>query len=67
MTSPLSDMADPPEPRVLLLCSGSVATVKVPELFVRLREELRAEVRVVPSSQAALHFLHCSEEYNPSA
>ena len=54
-------------PRILLLCSGSVASVKVPELFVRLREDLGAEVRVVASSQAAFHFLRCSEDYNPSA
>ena len=53
-------------PKILLLCSGSVATVKVPELFVRLKEETGADLRIIGSSEAALHFLRCSEKYNPT-
>ena len=42
--------------RVLVLCTGSVACVKVPRLVERLRRS-GAAVRVVATS-AALHFLH---------
>jgi len=53
------------KPNVLLLCSGSVAAVKVPELVSSLCAF--ANVRIVLSSQAARHFLSCAKDYNPLA
>lgn len=53
-------------PRVLLGCSGSVATVKLPEMVVAL-DKLGAEVRVVLSSEAAIHFFIQSYDYNSAA
>lgn len=50
-------------PRVLLGCSGSVATLKVPELVAKLSEF--AEVRLILSSTSAAHFLNKSRDYNP--
>ena len=49
--------------RILLLCSGSVATVKIPELAVELLQF--ADLRIICSSEAAFHFLCRAEEYNP--
>lgn len=51
-------------PRVLLCASGSVATVKVPEIAVRLSET--AEVCVV-LTKAADFFLQRAKNYNPLA
>jgi phosphopantothenoylcysteine decarboxylase len=48
--------------RVLVLCSGSVATVKVPEIVSEIATF--ADVRFICSSNAALHFLHASKKYN---
>jgi phosphopantothenoylcysteine decarboxylase len=50
-------------PRVLLCFAGSVATVKVPELTFLLSEF--ADVRLVCSSSAAMHFLDRAHVYNP--
>ena len=52
--------------RVLLGCSGSVATVKLPELVVALTK-LDCDVRVVLSSEAAMHFFIQSYDYDSTA
>lgn len=49
-------------PRVLIGCSGSVASVKIPELVVALAADF--EVLVVLSSNSSF-FLQKAEEYNP--
>lgn len=51
------------KPRCLLACSGSVATVKVPELAVRLSEYF--EVLIVCTNNA-MFFLQRAEAYNPT-
>lgn len=51
------------KPHCLLACSGSVATVKIPELAVRLSQYF--EVLIV-CTQNAMFFLMRSEAYNPS-
>ena len=53
-------------PRVLLGCSGSVATVKLPEMVVALNKR-GCDVRVVLSSEAAIHFFIQSYDYNSTA
>ena len=50
--------------RVLILASGSVATVKVAELAANLAEAGEFEVRIV-LSPAARHFWARAEEYAP--
>ena len=50
--------------RVLVVCSGSVATVKVPQLVAELAAF--AQVRVV-CSKSGLHFLERAEAYKPAA
>lgn len=50
-------------PRCLLACSGSVATVKVPELAVRLSSTF--DVLIV-ATQNAMFFLKRAETYNPT-
>lgn len=55
-------ITSPHKPRVLLCFSGSVATVKVPELVNRIRQF--ADIRLVPSGQRALHFLDRCPHYN---
>eukprot|EP01036_Dinobryon_divergens_P059927 gene59927-79925_t len=57
-----SDYTDKRRPRVLLCCSGSVATLKVPEIACRLA--LFSEVRILCSSKAAYHFLRRAWLYN---
>uniref|UniRef100_K3WBB5 Flavoprotein domain-containing protein n=1 Tax=Globisporangium ultimum (strain ATCC 200006 / CBS 805.95 / DAOM BR144) TaxID=431595 RepID=K3WBB5_GLOUD len=52
------------KPRILLCASGSVATVKVPELALKLAEF--AEVKLVVT-KAGDFFLQKVSEYNPSA
>lgn len=52
------------KPRVLILSSGSVATVKIPQLVAEL--SAFAHVRVVCST-SALHFLERAEMYKPHA
>lgn len=49
-------------PRCLLACSGSVATVKVPELAVRLSSSF--DVLII-ATQNAMFFLKRAETYNP--
>ena len=51
------------KPRILLCFSGSVATVKVPELFLQLSKV--ATVKLIASSDAATYFLHASKSYKP--
>ena len=51
------------KPRVLIVASGSVATVKVPQIVTEL--STIAHVRVV-CSKAALHFLERAEVYKPA-
>lgn len=49
---------------VLLCCSGSVATLKIPELITKIVALGRIKIRVVCSSKAAYHFLERSKTYN---
>ncbi|KDO31764.1 hypothetical protein SPRG_03684 [Saprolegnia parasitica CBS 223.65] len=56
-------MATPRRPRVLVAASGSVATIKVPELVVKLAEY--AEVQVV-LTKSANFFLPKAAAYNPT-
>jgi hypothetical protein len=51
------------KPHCLLACTGSVATVQIPELAVRLSQYF--EVLIV-CTKRAIFFLMRSEEYNPS-
>lgn len=53
-------------PRVLLAATGSVATVKIPELALRLSLVAGAEVKVA-LTKAARHFWECAKVYNPAA
>jgi phosphopantothenoylcysteine decarboxylase len=48
-------------PKILLCCSGSVASVKIPELVVEISKF--ATVRVVATT-CALHFIERSKEYD---
>lgn len=48
---------------VLLCCSGSVATLKVPELVVKLTESKLFNIRIV-CSKSSLHFLDNAKLYN---
>jgi 3-oxoacyl-[acyl-carrier-protein] synthase III len=50
------------KPNILICCSGSVATLKIPEIVVSLHDW--ANVLVV-CSPAAKHFLDKSRDYNP--
>lgn len=50
---------------ILLCCSGSVASLKVPELATKL-SQLPARVAVVASGGAE-HFLRRAEVYDPSS
>jgi phosphopantothenoylcysteine decarboxylase len=52
--------------RVLLCFSGSVATIKIPELCVSLLSLGNIELIIVGSGDAALHFLTRSQRYNPT-
>lgn len=51
---------------VLICCSGSVATVKVPELLTKMVGMGNINVRLLCSSKAAYHFLDRSKTYNPT-
>jgi len=48
----------------LLCCSGSVATLKVPELAVELSSKFNV---LIVASQKAMFFLERAENYNPNA
>jgi phosphopantothenoylcysteine decarboxylase len=48
---------------VLLCCSGSVATLKVPEIVVKLSESKLFNIRIV-GSKSSLHFLDNAKLYN---
>jgi hypothetical protein len=52
------------KPNVLLCCTGSVATLKVPEIAFELSKW--ANVLIV-TTKASRHFLLSSAEYNPSS
>lgn len=52
-------------PRVLLGCTGSVATIKVPELARRL-QECGASVIIIPTENAC-HFLRCQAKVGSAA
>jgi phosphopantothenoylcysteine decarboxylase len=54
----------PKIPKVLIACSGSVATLKVPELVAELVPHF--EVMVILTSSASF-FLEKAQEYNESA
>ena len=54
----------PTKPRLLIGCSGSVASVKIPDLVSELSD--RFDVLVV-ATKNSLHFLSKSKEYNPEA
>lgn len=49
--------------KILLCFSGSVATVKVPQIYLELSKF--ATVKMIASSNAALFFLKASKEYKP--
>lgn len=51
------------KPRILLCFSGSVATVKIPELYLELSKV--ATVKLLASSHAATFFLDASKNYKP--
>jgi len=51
--------------RILVVCSGSVGAVKLPEIICTLTS-LGSDVRYICSSPAASHFLQKSSLYNPS-
>lgn len=51
-------------PKCLIACSGSVATLKIPELVAELTPHF--EVMIICTSSAAF-FLEKSEEYNEGA
>lgn len=53
----------PEKRRVLLVFTGSVATVKVPEIYLQLSKF--ATVKMIASSSAASFFLMASKRYNP--
>jgi hypothetical protein len=52
-------------PRVLLIFTGSVATVKIPQLFVQLQDF--ADVLILASSFASVFFLEKASDYNNEA
>mmetsp|Transcript_14284 Transcript_14284/g.14382 ORF Transcript_14284/g.14382 Transcript_14284/m.14382 type:complete len:271 (-) Transcript_14284:61-873(-) len=56
-------MTNTDRPRILVCCSGSVATVKVPEIVNELSSF--ADVRILCSSSAAYHFLERARRYSP--
>lgn len=58
----LIDSMNTRQPRILICFTGSVSTVKIPEIYVRLSEF--AIVRMVASSEASMFFLGISESYN---
>lgn len=51
------------KPKVLVCFSGSVASIKIPELVLGLLSF--SDVRLVSSSKAAEHFLQRASKYNP--
>ncbi|GAB5031250.1 phosphopantothenoylcysteine decarboxylase [Nannochloropsis oceanica] len=53
-------------PHVLLAATGSVATIKVPEIAVRLTKDISAKVKVVLTTSAQ-HFWDRAKKYNPAA
>lgn len=63
MTSQLLMSSSTNSKKNILLCiSGSVATIKVPELVIKLHNSYN--VRILCSSSNSLHFLSKSKEYN---
>ena len=50
--------------RILICSSGSVATLKVPEIVIELLKNKHFVVRVV-CSKASLHFFKAAKQYNP--
>jgi hypothetical protein len=51
-------------PNILLCCTGSIATLKVPQLAIQLSEWANVLVICTPS---ALHFLERAREYHPES
>ena len=51
--------------RILLGVTGSVATVKVPELAVKLTQRLNVDVRIVLTNGAQYFWENAVEEYDP--
>lgn len=49
--------------RILICCSGSVATLKIPEIVTELKNKC-FDVRVV-CSKASLHFFKAAKQYDP--
>jgi hypothetical protein len=58
-------MPDLRRPRILLIFTGSVASVKVPQLFVKLQDF--ADVLILASSSAGTFFLDKANDYNNEA
>ena len=50
--------------RILICASGSVATLKLPEIVIELLKNKHFDVRVV-CSKASLHFFDAAKQYNP--
>lgn len=50
---------------ILICCSGSVATLKVPEIAVELSKNEFLDFRII-CSKASLHFLKNAKLYNPA-
>lgn len=50
---------------VLLCYSGSVATLKIPEIVTKILALGRIKIRLIGSGKAANHFLQRSKKYNP--
>ena len=57
--APWLTAGDEERPRVVLVCTGSVASVKVPELVVALRQKLDAQVAVLLTEAAEVRGSWC--------
>ena len=53
------------KPRIMIGVTGSVATVKIPELTVKLCKQLNADVRLVLTHGAQYFWDHAAEQYAP--
>ena len=62
---PISNFLKEKKLHVLLCYSGSVATLKIPEIVTKIISLGPVEIRLIGSSKAANHFLKRSKKYNP--
>jgi phosphopantothenoylcysteine decarboxylase len=63
--SPYTESNEPKYLHVLLCYSGSVATLKIPELVTKIIELGHIKIRLIGSGKSANHFLKRSKKYNP--